>query len=76
MASEPPITNSARRHGISDLDIRRSFDNPIRIEDLDDGLVMLVGPDRVGRLLEIGVVVGSEGPVVVHAMEARAKYLR
>jgi hypothetical protein len=53
-----------------------SFDNPIRIEGLDDGLVMLVGPDRVGRLLEIGVVVGSEGPVVVHAMEARAKYLR
>lgn len=59
-----------------DNDIIHYFDNPILVEDLDDDLVMLVGPDRTGRLLEVGVVVGNDGPVIVHAMEARAKYLR
>ena len=59
-----------------DTDIIHCFDNPILVEDLDDDLVMLVGPDRTGRLLEVGVVVGDDGPVIVHAMEARTKYLR
>ena len=59
-----------------DTDIIHCFDNPILVEDLDDDLVMLVGPDRTGHLLEVGVVVGNDGPVIVHAMEARTKYLR
>lgn len=59
-----------------DTDIIHCFENPILVEDLDDDLVMLVGPDRTGRLLEVGVVVGNDGPVIVHAMEARTKYLR
>ncbi len=59
-----------------DTDIIHCFDNPILVEDLDDDLVMLVGPDRTGRLLQVGVVVGNDGPVIVHAMEARTKYLR
>ena len=59
-----------------DTDIIHCFENPILVEDLDDDLVMLVGPDRTGRLLEVGVVVGDDGPVIVHAMEARTKYLR
>jgi hypothetical protein len=46
------------------------------IEDLDDGLFMIVGPSRAGGMLEIGVVTGSEAPVIVHAMQARPKYLR
>lgn len=37
---------------------------------------MLVRSDRAGRLLEIGVVESSDGPLIVHAMEARPKYLR
>ena len=72
----PQIIESARRHGIVDNDIIHYFDNPILVEDLDDDLVMLVVPDRTGSLLEVGVVVGNDGPVIVHAMEARAKYLR
>jgi hypothetical protein len=72
----PLIIGSARRHGVADEDIIHCFDNPILIEDLDDDLVMLVGPDRAGRFLEVGVVVGDDGPVIVHAMEARTKYLR
>jgi hypothetical protein len=37
---------------------------------------MLVGPNRAGNLYEVGVIDSQDGPVVVHAMPARPKYLR
>jgi len=46
------------------------------IEDLDDGLFMVIGPDATAGLLEIGIVEGPDGPVVIHAVHARANYLR
>ena len=61
---------------MADEAIVHVFNNPIRSEDLDEGLLMLVGPDHAGNLLEIGVVVADEGPVIVHAMPARPKYRR
>lgn len=70
------IAPSAYRHGLNDEAILHAFDNPVRTHDLDDGLTMLVGPDHAGNLLEVGVVASDEGPVVVHAMPARPKYLR
>jgi hypothetical protein len=56
--------------------IVRVFNHPIRSTDLDEGLTMFVGPDGAGNLLEIGVVDGRHGPVVVHAMPVRPRYLR
>jgi hypothetical protein len=50
--------------------------NPICSEDLDEGLTMLIGPDRAGNLFEFGVVDGTDGPIIVHAMAARTKYMR
>ena len=73
---EPIIVASARKHGVLDDDLLHAFNNPIRAEDLDEGLTMLVGPDRAGNLLEVGVVESDDGPVIVHAMPARPKYLR
>jgi hypothetical protein len=73
---DPVIVESARRNGVRDDDILHAFNQPIFVEDLDEGLVMFVGPDRAGQLLEIGVVASSDIPVIVHAMEARPKYLR
>lgn len=55
--------------------IVHAFDNPIFAEGLDEGLTMLIGPDPAGNLYEIGVVTSDQGPVVVHAMAARPKYL-
>lgn len=46
------------------------------VEDLDDGFVMFVGADPAGNLLEIGVIDSTDGPIIVHAMPARPKYLR
>lgn len=45
--------------------------NPIRVESIDDGFTMFVGPDHAGNLLEVGVIGSDRGPVIVHAMPAR-----
>lgn len=66
---------SARQHGIADNDMLHAYRNPIRVFELDD-LVMLIGGDESGRMLEIGVA-GAEGiEFIVHAMPAREKFLR
>jgi hypothetical protein len=74
--TQPRIVDSARQHGVSDETILHAFNNPILVEDLDEGMTMFIGPDRAGNLYEIGVVGSDQGPVVVHAMKARSKYLR
>lgn len=73
----PRIANSARRHGVSDMDMRHAYDNAIDAFDLDGGFVMLVGPDRAANLMEVGVVIGLAGPQIVHAMRpVRRKFTR
>jgi hypothetical protein len=73
---DPVIADSARKHGVADEDMLHAFRNPVRVEYLDEGLTMFIGPRRDGnRLLEVGVVDGAEGPVIVHADRARPKYL-
>ncbi|HUG31493.1 MAG TPA: hypothetical protein VMM14_01260 [Acidimicrobiia bacterium] len=59
---------------MSDETILHAFDNPLLVEDLDEGMMMFIGPDHAGNLHEIGVVGTDEGPGVVHAMRARPKY--
>lgn len=72
----PLIAASARKHGIHDNDMLHAFDHPIFVNDLDDGFVMFVGADTTGDLLEIGVIDSTDGPIIIHAMAARPKYLR
>jgi len=72
----PVIAPSARKHGLSDRDIEHTFAYPIRAFDLDEGFPMLIGAGLSGALLEVGVVESDDVPVVVHAMAARAKFLR
>jgi len=72
----PLIAASARKHGIHDDDMLHAFNHPIFVDDLDEGFVMFVGADTTGNLLEIGVIDSSDGPIIIHAMAARPKYLR
>ncbi len=72
----PLIADSARKHGIHDDDMLHAFNNPILVDELDDGFVIFVGADTTGNLLEIGVVDSTDGPIIVHAMPARPKFLR
>ena len=71
---DPVILNSARKHGVSDDDMLHVHRNPIRFFDLED-LVMLIGPDRSARLIEIGVARSEGIEFIVHAMPARVKFL-
>ena len=72
---EIEIARSAYRHGIHDEDMLHAFRNAIRVVRLDD-VSVLVGGDRSGRLLEVGVVLKGERYRIIHAMLARPRYLR
>lgn len=72
----PRVAKTARKHGIRDEDMIHAFNNPILVEDIDDGFTMFVGADCAANLLEIGVIDTDDGPIVIHAMPARTKYLR
>ena len=76
LTCEAWIATRARKHGIHDNDMIHAFNHPILVDDLDDGLMMFVGADTAGKLLEVGVIDSSDGPIVIHAMPARPKYLR
>jgi hypothetical protein len=52
-----------------------AYRNPIRVYVLDD-LVMLIGGDEAGRLLEVGVAEAEGVEFIVHAMPARQRFLR
>lgn len=68
------IAGSARRHGVDDEDIRHAVRVPFRRVRQGDDRVLIIGPDRTGRLLEV-VVIDPEGdPAVIHAMSLRRKF--
>ena len=71
---DPVIVASARKHGIHD-DILHAYRYPTRVLALDD-LVMLIGASRSGQLLEIGVSHADGVDFIIHAMPARAKFIR
>ncbi|HEY2041415.1 MAG TPA: hypothetical protein VGH11_01975 [Jatrophihabitans sp.] len=70
---EPIIRPPAYRHGLTAEQILHAFRNPIAAFDQKDEMTMLIGGDHTGALLEID---STEGPVIIHAMKARDKYLR
>jgi hypothetical protein len=72
---DPVILESARKHGISDADMLHAYRHPVRVFVMDD-LVMLVGGDEAGRLLEVGVAEAEGLEFIVHAMPARQRFLR
>jgi hypothetical protein len=72
---DPVILESARKHGISDADMLHAYRHPIRVFVMDD-LVVLVGADQAGRLLEVGVAEAERIEFIIHAMPARQRFLR
>lgn len=75
--SGPPVVlESAARHGVADEDALHAYAFAIDSFIVDEGMVMYIGPDRSGLLLEVGVVEWHDELAIVHAMAARAKFLR
>lgn len=75
-AEAPIVLESATRRGVAGEDALHAWAFAIDAYDLGDGLVMDVGPDRAGNLLEVGVVDWHDALAVVHAMRARPQLLR
>ena len=69
------IAASAHRHGIDEQDVLHAYRNAFRAFQQDEA-VMFIGADRSGRMLEVLVVTRHRRRRIVHAMPARAKYLR
>ena len=83
------ILPSARKHGVSDDDIRHAFENAlaaITVPDRPDftmiigpdrpDFTMIIGPDQSAHFLEIRVLASAHDDYVIHAMQARLKYTK
>lgn len=73
---EPTIIPSALKHGHPPDHILHALRFARLHISHDDGFSMVIGPDPAGNELEVGVVDTMAGPVIVHCMRARPKYLR
>jgi hypothetical protein len=79
--AEAPIWASARKHGVSDEDIRYALGHIMNAAEdpYDEDVTLFLGPRRDGRLIkagvlqliEVGVLDTDDGPVIIHAMPAR-----
>lgn len=70
------IADSARKHGISDEDIRHAVQMALRTISQDPDRLLVIGADRSGQLLEIVVLDPDEDPIAIHAMRLRRKFYR
>jgi hypothetical protein len=71
------IADSARKHGVSDDDMRHAMALAVRVvRQGSTERVLVIGPDRVGALLEIEVLDPDTEPVIIHAMPLRSKFYR
>ncbi|MCL2111492.1 MAG: hypothetical protein FWH32_04450 [Clostridiales bacterium] len=73
------IIDSARKHGISDVDIAYVYEFPLNsiVTQEEPIIVMLFGFDTIGRSLEIAYITNDEGEdIVIHAMKIRPSYNR
>jgi hypothetical protein len=68
---------AARRHGIAVADILHAIDHSLLVDDLGDDpdRWLVIGPDRAANLLELVVLITTEGDeLIIHAMPLRPVY--
>lgn len=74
--SNPLKLNGARKHGVSDDDMLHAYRNVVAVYEMDDGMVMVVGGNRAGHMVEVGYVFRGGVTLIIHAMRpARSKFL-
>lgn len=69
--------DSASKHGISQADALHAIEQAmVYVEQhyLDDSRMLILGPDRSGRMLEIVVIPARDPRCVIHADEMRPKF--
>lgn len=71
------IRESAHRHGVDDADILHAWTNAIRLVEYDyagEERLLIIGPDRHGRLLEVVAVPAVDPTRIIHADALRPKF--
>ena len=72
------IHHTARKHGISDADLRHVIDHALYAGALEGDpplRLLYLGPDRAGNLLEVVVIERDDGSeLAIHAMKMRRRY--
>ncbi|HSV37753.1 MAG TPA: hypothetical protein VLI04_03240 [Nocardioidaceae bacterium] len=71
------IADAARKHSVSDDDIEHAWVNAIRLVEYEyDGeeRLLVIGPDREGRMLELVAVPVEEPTRIIHADRLRPKF--
>ena len=71
------IHPAARRHGVTDDDIRHATANAITVDAQEGDTRLYIGPARDAALLEVVSVIREDGTeLAIHAMKMRRKYER
>lgn len=68
------VRPSARKHRIADVDIEHAWVNAIRLVEYDnqgEDRLLVIGPDRHGRMLELVAVPAGEPTRIIHADRLR-----
>lgn len=74
---EPVTLEPAFRHGVTEEDMLHALRFELHHVLQEDGMVMFVGPDRQGVLIEVGVLEWFGILAIAHARRpARDKYVR
>jgi hypothetical protein len=73
------IHRSARKHGVTEHQIRHALDHARLVADLEDDTsparTLVLGPDPAGNMLELVVLHFDDGrDMVIHAMPMRRQY--
>lgn len=69
------IADDARKHGVTDADIRHAAQNAITAVPQGNRL-LLIGAAHDGTMLEVVVLDPDDDPVAIHAMKLRQKFYR
>ncbi len=73
----PAVASSALRHGLTEEQIQHAWRMAPDVGwDAGEGVTIVVGPGPSGELIEVGYVERHEAVWIIHAMPARAKFLR
>lgn len=75
--SRVDIASSARKHGVTDEDMRHALEYSWALHSTEDPTTSIyIGPSTSVQPLEIVVVDDADGRAIIHAMPARRKYLQ
>lgn len=71
------IRPSALKHGVDDADIQHAWSNAIRLVEYEysgEERLLVIDPDRHGRLLELVAVPAGEPTLIIHADRLRPTF--